>query len=346
MGPPNVRDARRDLRLTPGRTHGPDTPPDGTLPLPSGLLLAAMEANSNDCRRCPPAAPPRADGQGRPEPTFAPPPTIAIGEIDQTIFDCPSCSRPLALGAHRCPGCGTRLVSGVPLGKASGFIALGLVIGLVAGGGGGLIFGIANASAFGAGPAAAPSTAAAPGGSSEPAASAGPRSTASAPTSTAAPTLPVATEPAGIPSVIRSALVQVIATNDRLAGDAAGLRAALAASTFDASAVAQILRSVSADTIFAEQLAARVEGWSDSSAVGTQLATFYGALHDAASDGLVASVQNKAAYHAAATAMVGLLAGIPAVDAAVRSVATDAGIDLPSPSAAPSRAPSGSPAAP
>ena len=74
-----------------------------------------------------------------PEPTIAPPASIAIGEFDQTIFECPSCARPLALGARRCPGCGTRLLAGVTLGKASGFMAAGLAAGLLLGAGGGFL---------------------------------------------------------------------------------------------------------------------------------------------------------------------------------------------------------------
>src|SRR5712671_1260637 len=80
-----------------------------------------------------------------PEPLFVPPSTMAIGELDQTIFECPSCSRPLALGARRCPGCGTRLIAGVTLGKASSFVAVGLAIGLLAGTGGGIVFGFSHA---------------------------------------------------------------------------------------------------------------------------------------------------------------------------------------------------------
>jgi hypothetical protein len=117
--------------------------------------------------------------------------------------------------------------------------------------------------------------------------------------------------------------------NDRLAAAEADLRAVLAASTFDSSEVAQILRSVSADSAFRQQIADRIAAWPGSSAVGAQLATFYGAIHDTAADGLVASVQNRAAYRASATAMVKLLHGLPAVDAAVRAAAESAGVDLP-----------------
>ena len=96
------------------------------------------------------------------EPYIAPATSIAIGEIGQTIFECPSCARPLALGVGRCPGCGTRLVRGVALGKASAFIAIGLAVGLLAGAGAGLAFGLTHAAAapaaIAAGASSAPGT--------------------------------------------------------------------------------------------------------------------------------------------------------------------------------------------
>ncbi len=57
--------------------------------------------------------------------------SLAIGEIDQTVFACPACARPLALGARHCPGCGTRLILGVQAQRASLFVGLGLVGGIV-----------------------------------------------------------------------------------------------------------------------------------------------------------------------------------------------------------------------
>ena len=156
----------------------------------------------------------------------------------------------------------------------------------------------------------------------------GTRTTAPGPTATATPS-PTGTGSAGIPLATRTALVQVVGMNGRLATAEAGLRAALAAPTFDSSAVAQILRSLSADSVFRQQLADRIAAWSGSSAVGARLATFYGSIHDAAANGLLASVQNRAAYRAAATAMIKLLDGLPAVDAAVRTAADSAGVDLP-----------------
>jgi hypothetical protein len=60
---------------------------------------------------------------------------VAVGASDQNIFLCPTCTRPLAVGASRCIRCGTRLVAGVPLLRVGGFVGLGLVAGFVIGGG-------------------------------------------------------------------------------------------------------------------------------------------------------------------------------------------------------------------
>jgi hypothetical protein len=256
-----------------------------------------------------------------PEPMIAPPASIVIGELEQTIFECPSCSRPLALGARRCPGCGTHLVRGVTLSKASGFVAVGLAVGLLSGFGGAVVLGLSHAPGAPAAAGGHPSTPPVAGtnggnGSSRPTA---PAPTAADPTSSA---------PAGVPPVTGSALTQVIGTNDRLAADRTALKAALAASSFDPSDVAQILRTISAESVFGQQVAGRLSGWSGSSAIGGQLATFYGSVHAAAAEGLVASVRNDAAYRSAASTMVRLLDDLPAIDAAVREVAASAGLDL------------------
>jgi len=256
-----------------------------------------------------------------PEPMYAPPSTIAIGEIGQTIFECPSCSRPLALGARRCPGCGTRLIGGVTLVKASGFAAVGLAVGLLMGAGGGIVFGLSHATVPAPVVAVGGSGGTSAGGSTP----AGVGATA-APTGTPTPTAsPVST----IPPLARSALTQAVATNDRLATAKAELRAALAASAFDASSVAQILRGVSADSLYGEQLAGYVATWTDAGDTGTTLSIFYSTTHELATNGLVASVRNTSAYRAAATAMIKQLNGLPAVDAAMRAAAQSAGFELP-----------------
>jgi hypothetical protein len=73
----------------------------------------------------------------------------------------------------------------------------------------------------------------------------------------------------------------------------------------------------------------RIAAWPTSAALGAQLNSFYGSVHDTAAAGLVASVQNASAYRAAATAMLSLLDGMAVIDDAVRSSASSAGVELP-----------------
>jgi len=271
-------------------------------------------------------------GSPAPQPTIAPTPSITIGEIGQTIFECPSCARPLALGARRCPGCGTHLLAGVTLGKASSFIAAGLTIGLLLGAGGGFLLGARQAAVISAAPAVAASTAPLGGSNGGGTSSTAPQPSA---TTTPGPSVASATDSPEIPAAIQTALGQALGLNGRLSTAEADLRAALAAPAFDSSQVAQILRSVSADSLFGEQLGERVAGWSGSSELGARLATFYGSVHETASNGLVASVQNGAAYRAAAKSMIKLLDSLRAIDAAVRAAAEAAGVDLPVSTGAP-----------
>lgn len=350
--------------MTPRRTDDPDTTPDGTRPVPVDGRLGRegvaprMTANiaPRTRRRAPakktepieesslaPSPVERAVPSFAP-PSFAPAPpatfvprlvpgeSMTIGEIDQTVFDCPSCSRPLALGARRCPGCSVRLVNGVVLGKASMFVAAGLALGLLVGAGSGFVLGLGSASATSSNPVAS-------GG-----ASVGPIVASSAPSAppSAEPPSPSASVEAtqsSIPPATRAALVQTAGSNDRLTVARTDLKAALAASSFDASDVARILRSVSADSVQAEQVATRIAAWSGSAAVGARLAGFYGTIHEVAADSLVASVRNVAAYRAAAAAMVRLLAGIPAMDEDVRAAAASLGVVIPDPTAPASAAP-------
>ncbi|HEV7809743.1 MAG TPA: hypothetical protein VGO64_04020, partial [Candidatus Limnocylindrales bacterium] len=158
--------------------------------------------------------------------------SLAIGEINQTVFDCPVCSRPLAMGTHRCPACRTRLVNGVPLSKASMFAIVGLAAGLAVGVVGGGSLGIGGLGSFGARD---------PNGSAG--ASVAPGASAIAAGATATP-IPAATE---VPLISRTAIVQAVTVNGRLAASSRALAAALARKPFDASEVAQTLRTISAE---------------------------------------------------------------------------------------------------
>ncbi|MEA2520085.1 MAG: hypothetical protein QOF49_2165 [Chloroflexota bacterium] len=287
---------------------------------PTSATAAAVEADSGPMGGFAPPFTPR----------LVPGESFTIGEINQTVFDCPSCSRPLALGARRCPGCSAWLVNGVRLSKASAFVAAGLAVGLLAGTGGGFLFGRNQLPTLAAAavltPVASSDLAAPVGPSTVP--SGAPTASPSAVPETATPSVDTASGGA-IPPAARAALVQVVAADDRLAVSGAALESALGAPTFDASNVARILRAVSAESVQDRQLAVRVAAWNGSAAIGTQLGDFYESIHVAAANALISSVRDAAAYRVAATSIVGLLADIPAMDAALRVVASSAGVSLP-----------------
>ena len=273
--------------------------------------------------------PRRRAAEPPPDPiTRAPVDTLAIGEIDQTVFDCPNCARPLALGARRCPGCRTRLVMGIPLSKATVFASLGLAIGLAVGSVGGFVFAAMRTPAATPAPAThAPSAA--------PVGAIGSAPTTAVP-GTATPPAPSTVGGSGdMPALTRSALAQAITVDERLGDAARELRAAGAARAFDASDVAQVLRTISADSVYGQQLADRLAAWSDSATVGGDLETLYTSIHDRAAEALVASVRNEAAYRENARAMLELLGTVPTVDGRLRDLATTYGVPIPVGSANP-----------
>jgi hypothetical protein len=265
-------------------------------------------------RRRTPAPPPEV---------VAPTPTesLAIGEINQTVFECPKCARPLAIGVRRCPRCGTHLVLGVPLAKVSAFISLGLILGIAVGVT--ISFGLNIARAATVAPAvgAMPSLSTTPGGGGT--------------VPTASPTTAPSPSPTSdIPPMSRSALTQAIGVNGRLGAGADALRAALAAHDFDASSVAETLRSLAADSVFGQQLVPRLADWPGSAALSGSLGGLYDSVHQTATDWLVASVRDETAYREAAAAMLKVLKGLTAVDAEANALAGRIGLPV-APSAAP-----------
>jgi hypothetical protein len=291
--------------------------------------LEAKEARApmavNAARR-----PSRRPAASTPQATGGPVETLAIGEIDQTVFDCPNCARPLALGAHRCPGCGTRLAMGVPLSKASVFVVVGLMVGFLAGGGAGLLVGlsrpatVAQSTPVGVAPSVAPVASSISGSTG----------TIPFPSAVAVPSA-APTSGTGMPTSIQAALLQASTMNGRFATDGSGLAGILAAHPFDASAVAQTLRSISADSLYASQVAQRLSVWPDTQTIGGDLGTSYERIHEVAEDALVASVRNDAAYRAAARDMLTELAALRALEKQVAEIATANGVALPGGSAAP-----------
>jgi hypothetical protein len=262
-----------------------------------------------------------------PSPSIAASESISIGEIEQTVFSCPNCQRPLAIGARHCPGCRTHLVARVQLSKASMFVAIGLVAGLALGGAVGGAALVADGATRDAEIAAAVSAALA-------AANVKPAPVAS--TLPAATSRPLATaKPAGgatgIPALARSAMIQTATVHANMAAAIPVLQGALAAKDFDTYTVFQVLRSVSGDAVTGRQLAAHVGAWSGGEELATSLATFYMVVQSTAGEGLDASIRNKPAYQLAAAQMVELLGGLAAVDEQLRAVAAGAGVTIPAP---------------
>jgi len=268
--------------------------------------------------------------------TIAPTESLAIGEINQTVFDCPACARPLAVGARRCPGCGTRLLLGIQAGKASVLAGLGLVVGIALGGAFGYGVGLGRAGAAAAA-AKAGSALSSPapvqvGGGGTTAASVRPTDTPGTGGSGGGATA------SGSP-ISRSALLQALGVNGRLRAGAVALRATLGANVFDASTVAQTLRTLSAESVFGQQVVGRMADWPVSFTLVKDLASMYDAVHQTAIEGLVASVRDDAAYRATAVAMLKVLDGLPALDREAQAVAAEIGLEIPPPSAAPSSRP-------
>jgi hypothetical protein len=244
--------------------------------------------------------------------------SLAIGEIDQTVFACPACARPLALGARRCPGCQTLLILGVQAKRASMFAGVGLIAGVV-------ISGLIGATAVAIDTAMRDADAAAAAAAM---ANALPSIAPTvAPTPSVSPSATTGTT-STVPGLSRSALGEAAAVHTRLATSSASLTAAVANESFDTVAVSQMLRTTSGDAVVGLQLAPVIGAWSGGETLSADLRTFYLAVQATAAEGLSASIRNETAYRAAAEKMVALLGGLDAVDAHLRDVAGRAGVSL------------------
>lgn len=233
---------------------------------------------------------------------------MPIGEADANIFNCPACARPLGKGVSRCPGCGTRLMAGVKLSRAMGFMVVGLASGVLVGGG--VMAGVSALHRPADLAAVQPPAVVTP---------------SQVPVATAVP--PVG-DPA-IPSAAISALGQSTVLNQRLVADAKRLTQALAANRPTGSEIAPILRSLAATAAFGQGVAPDVADWDDGAAVSAGLVGFYEQVGSIAAEGLMSSVKNPAAYVAAAERMLAAMAGLTDLDAASRALAATVDVDLP-----------------
>lgn len=234
---------------------------------------------------------------------------LPIGEADANIFNCPACARPLGAGASRCRGCGSRLIAGVQATRAVGFIASGLVVGLLVGGGV-----MAGVSALSQRSTASDTT---------PLASAAPIATA-APAVSAPPAVD-----SGVASSALSALRQSALLNQRLVVDGGRLATALAAPAPSSPELSRILRSLAASASFGDRIAPDLGDWSAASALSTGLTDFYAAIGTTAREGLSNALSNTDAYVLAAQQMQTVLDGLTGLDAAARTLADQVDLDMP-----------------
>jgi hypothetical protein len=252
---------------------------------------------------------------------------MAIGEIGRTIFSCPNCSRPLAVGVRRCPACSSRLLLGVQLGRASTFVMVGLILGVAFGGGLGAVLSAVRLPAHDAQIAEIATSAAL----ARAAQVQVPVSQAAVPSQAIGSTggSTGAGTSTTIPGISASALSQALVLDTRLTNSSAAFGAALAVPKLNIEDVSQLLRNASADAAIGLQLAESMNAWPDGAAISSQLATFYASVQSTAAEGLGASIRDEAAYRNAATAMAELLAGLGTIDNQARHLASSNGIGVP-----------------
>ena len=250
------------------------------------------------------------------------PEDLAIGEINQTVFTCPACTRPLVLGAKRCPGCGTHLIIGVQARRAGVLMGIGVFAGVLLGGVLSTTATVLGGAIQGTVSAVITATSATP----------TPVATAS-PDASGAPATPGTNS--SLPALTRSALVQSAAVNQRLAASSLILASALKAKNLDAYGVSQTLRSMSADAVVGLQMSLHVGAWADGKELSGEMASFYASIQKTAATGLSASLRNDKAYRASGQHMMVVLGGLAAFDMLVRQVAGEAGVTFPAGSPAP-----------
>jgi hypothetical protein len=232
---------------------------------------------------------------------------LEIGSDDVRIVSCPVCSRPIVSDARRCPGCRTRLLIGVPLGKASTFAVAGGLLGLLVGVSGMIAVSAVTQPAV-TQPAASTQVAAA---------SSGP-----APAASTAPVDPA------VPATAVAALRQAVAINGRLDSGVDALKANLAVKPFDSLAVASVLRALAADAAVGSDAAARLRQWPSAAEARTALATLYDSVRTTARNGLAAGFANQAAYRTAAAEMLTVLSTVGTATDAARALGDSVGVDL------------------
>lgn len=218
------------------------------------------------------------------------------------IFSCPTCARPLAVGTSRCRGCGTVFLAGVPARRASLFLAIGAVVGLVVG----ATFATVASGVTRGGPSTAAGV-------------------VGGPDATASPQVMVAA-----PNAAANALRLTIAVDDRLSASEVRLRSLLSGS-FDTLAVAGMLRSMAADAAWGVDVVGRLADWPAAADLQPRLRDLYRKIVATASDGLSKTITSPTAYRTAAKRMLAHAAAISALRAESVALAAAYGISLPQP---------------
>jgi hypothetical protein len=117
--------------------------------------------------------------------------------------------------------------------------------------------------------------------------------------------------------------------NQRLLADADRLAVALSSDRPSGAEIAPLLRALASTASFGDRLAPNVAQWPDGIAVSDSLVLFYAAVGRVAHEGLTASVQNDRAYIEAGRKMLVILDQVTKLDAATRTLAASAEIELP-----------------
>ncbi len=222
---------------------------------------------------------------------------------------CPTCGRPLGLLQTECPGCGLRVLAGVPIRHGALLV--------VAGASAGLLVGLALAIVIAVTGRPAEAVVAAP----------GPSAAASGPLGSADPALVSGPVPTKGATALRSSAT----IDDRLVKSAAALKAQLRVKSFSAVTAATTIRTIAADAAWGSDQTDGLADWPAAAPLRAQLEAFYASVRQSARDALSVSIQDNARYKASAKRMVKLLGSIPSTRAAMTALAAANGITLPTP---------------
>jgi hypothetical protein len=244
-------------------------------------------------------------------PKFKAPNIGAIGEPDAHVFNCPKCARPLTEGTPRCPGCGTKLIMGVALRRASVLIGFGFVVGAFLGGG---LMSVVISTLID--PASSVAAAEPLDGSIAP--------VSSHPGASGAPVVLDLAIPVGaLPSLRQASLLDA-----RFAADSKALARAYKSRASNAE-LAAIIRSLATNASIGTNLLPQLRTWPAAQKLASARNAFYVSVSTIADDGLGKSLTNRKAYRNTAKRMLTALKKLDAIDAASRTLALTGGLELP-----------------